>query len=71
MATDLRTGATKDTDDSVYDFPYRRPEDLGWVENWKKEIWNPETRQVLGRTGKSWGEFMNCKLAPYSVNLFT
>jgi hypothetical protein len=42
--------------DDVYEFPYIRPEELGLVESWKRELWNPETRQVLGRTGKSWGE---------------
>jgi hypothetical protein len=70
MATDLQAGTTKDTDDSIYEFPYKKPEELGLVESWKKELWNPKTRQVLGRTGKSWGEFMFCKSAPYSVNLF-
>jgi len=63
MATDLRTGTTENTDDDIYEFPYRKPEELGWIESWKKEMWNPETRQVLGRTGKSWGKFMYCKYA--------
>jgi hypothetical protein len=43
-------------DDDIYEFPYIRPEKLGLAESLKREIWNPETRQVLGRTGKSWGE---------------
>jgi hypothetical protein len=71
MATDPRTETTKNVDEDVYEFPYRKPEELGWVEEWKKEIWNPETRQVLGRTGKSWGEFMYCKLITYCVKPFT
>jgi len=71
MATDLRTGTTNNTADDVYEFPYVKPEELGCVESWKKEIWNPKTRQVLGRTGKSWGEFKNCKLAPYVAKLST
>jgi hypothetical protein len=48
---------TTGADGDIYEFPYIRPEKLGWVDSWKKEIWNPETRQVLGRTGKSWGKF--------------
>jgi sodium/potassium-transporting ATPase subunit beta len=55
MATDLRTGSTENTVEDVYEFPYRKPPELGWIDSWKKEIWNPETRQVLGRTGKNWG----------------
>jgi hypothetical protein len=70
MATDLQRETTKNSLEDVYEFPYRKPEEVGWVESWKKEIWNPETRQVLGRTGKSWGEFMYCKLAHYCVKLF-
>jgi len=71
MANDLRTGNTENTDEDIYEFPYRKPEELGWVDGCKKEIWNPETRQVLGRTGKSWSEFMYCNLAHYCVKLFT
>jgi hypothetical protein len=58
MATDLRTGTTNNVADDVYEFPYKKPEELGWVDGFKREIWNRQTRQVLGRTGKSWGEFM-------------
>lgn len=61
----------KKADENVYEFPYIKPEELGCVDSLKKEIWNPETRQVLGRTGKSWGKFMYCKLTPYSVKPFT
>ncbi|XP_023708792.1 sodium/potassium-transporting ATPase subunit beta-2 isoform X1 [Cryptotermes secundus] len=42
-------------EDDVYEFPYVRPEKRGLIESWKRELWNPETRQILGRTGKSWG----------------
>jgi hypothetical protein len=58
MAADLRTGKTKNNAEDVYEFPYIKPEELGWVESCKREIWNPETRQFFGRTGRSWGEFM-------------
>jgi hypothetical protein len=53
----LPAGTVTSVDDDVYEFPYRKPEELGLVESWKKEIWNTETRQFFGRTGKSWGEF--------------
>jgi hypothetical protein len=53
--------------DDIYEFPYIRPEKLGLVESWKREIWNPDTRQVLGRTGKSWGEFLFYNLTIYGI----
>ena len=71
MAAVRGTRTKKNTADDVYEFPYIKPEDLGWLENWKRELWNPDTRQVLGRTGKSWGEFMYYKLSPYIVKHFT
>jgi hypothetical protein len=55
------------TDDDIYEFPYIKPEKLGLVQSWKRELWNPETRQVLGRTGKSWGEFVLYKLTVYDI----
>jgi hypothetical protein len=70
MATDLQTEIRKNSLEDIYEFPYRKPEEVGCAESWKREIWNPETRQVLGRTGKSWGEFMYSKLANYCVKLF-
>lgn len=34
----------------------RIPEpDLGAVQNFLQFVWNPERKQVLGRTGKEWG----------------
>ncbi|XP_049802464.1 sodium/potassium-transporting ATPase subunit beta-2-like [Schistocerca nitens] len=36
-------------------FPYMRPSALGKWESFKLEIWNPSTKQFLGRTAKSWG----------------
>lgn len=71
MAANLRTGTMKNADENVYEFPYIKPPELGWFESLKKEMWNPETRQVMGRTGKSWGKLMYCKLTPYSVKPFT
>lgn len=55
MASDLQGQLMTNEAGRVYEFPYMKPEDLGWVENWKREIWNPRTRQFFGRTGKSWG----------------
>ncbi|XP_069691959.1 sodium/potassium-transporting ATPase subunit beta-2-like [Periplaneta americana] len=40
---------------STYEFPYVKPERLRWSENVRKEIWNAETHEFLGRTAKSWG----------------
>ena len=62
MASDLQGELITNEAGRVYEFPYMKPEDLGWVENWKREIWNPRTRQFFGRTGKSWGEFIYYKL---------
>ncbi|KAG8286797.1 Sodium/potassium-transporting ATPase subunit beta-2 [Homalodisca vitripennis] len=33
------------------------PDNRSNWEKFKTTIWNPETHQFLGRTGKSWGEF--------------
>ncbi|KAJ4443645.1 hypothetical protein ANN_05319 [Periplaneta americana] len=41
---------------STYEFPYVKPERLRWSENVRKEIWNAETHEFLGRTAKSWEE---------------
>jgi hypothetical protein len=55
--------------DDIYEFPYIRPEKLGLVEGWKREIWNPNTRQVLGRTGKSWGESLFYNVTIYDIRV--
>lgn len=50
----------KESENGVYEFPYMRPDSNRT--NWEKlqlAIWDPSSRQFLGRTAKNWGEWMN------------
>lgn len=36
---------------------YDRPEKLGAWAGFSQFLWNGDTKQFMGRTGSSWGEF--------------
>ncbi|KAF5289304.1 hypothetical protein FQA39_LY15142 [Lamprigera yunnana] len=49
----------KENDNGVYEFPYmvKKSEKTKW-ETFKSFIWNPNTNEVLGRTGPNWGKIL-------------
>ena len=41
----------------------------GTKEDFRQFLWNPEKREVLGRTGKRWGMF-NIRIGQYYICLY-
>lgn len=49
----------KESENGVYEFPYMRPEtNLSKWEQLMVFLWDSSTNKILGRTGKSWGEWI-------------
>lgn len=65
----------KENENGVYEFPYMaKPVYKNKWEEWKAFLWNPNSREVMGRTGPSWGRifvfyviFYTCLCALFAI----
>jgi len=44
----------KETENGMYEFPYRKPIERSAWETFRTSLWDPKTKTVFGRTGRSW-----------------
>nr|CAI5818555.1 unnamed protein product [Callosobruchus analis] len=52
-----------DEKDNGGEFQFYTPEQLTRWEKFRRAIYDPNTNQILGRTPKSWGEFLFLEIA--------
>lgn len=46
-------------EDSVQEFQgFNKPLEKPWTQEWKEFLYNQEQGTVMGRNGKSWGEYL-------------
>ncbi|XP_063244558.1 sodium/potassium-transporting ATPase subunit beta-2-like [Bacillus rossius redtenbacheri] len=55
------------TNKTSYAFPPEKPEPIGKWAKIRRAIWNPESKQFLGRTGKSWAGILFFYVCFYSA----
>ncbi|XP_018325786.1 sodium/potassium-transporting ATPase subunit beta-1 [Agrilus planipennis] len=46
------------TENGTFDFPYMKPPTKTTWETIKTALWNPDTKEVFGRTGKNWAQLL-------------